>query len=446
MRPLLPFLLLPTLALPMLFHPAAAQPRPQVARPAAAAAQQPANMNRIVAVVNGDVVTQAEVQSRARLFALTSGIPISSDMITRLEPQIIRLLIDDHLRLQEIQRRKILVTDDEVAQAIGDIETRNGLPKGGLTAQLRASGVDTRVLFDQIRVQLGWSRLIRQSLGPQAQPTESEIRERMQAHEARTGQPEYLVSEIFIPVDDPARTDEVRRFVGDVVTRLRGGLPFAVAATQFSQSQTALQGGDIGWTRADELEPAVARIVSQMPPGAISNAVEVPGGFRIVTLRQKRETGRDLATLVSLRQAFLPFSTRLDPQNPTDQQRQQLTRAQAISGGCPAVEAANQAAGNVRPADPGQVREDELNPPQLRQLVASLAPGKVSQPVVTPDGILVIAVCARETKNLAQYNEDMAKQQLLRDRVELAAQQQQRSLRRRADIEMRDGTTVARGD
>ncbi|MFT8246714.1 peptidylprolyl isomerase [Roseomonas sp. BN140053] len=435
--PLLPAVLL--LATPLA---AEAQPGPAPRRPQPAAAAAPANpgasqTNRILAVVNGDVVTQSEVRSRARLFALTSGLPAEGELVTRLEPQILKLLIEDRLRLQEIQRRRIPVADEDVARALADIEQRNGLPQGGLRAQLRQAGIDLRVLYDQIRVQIGWSRLMRQSLGPQAEPDEAQVREQVEAHNARNGQPEFLVSEIFIPLDDPGAEGDTQRFVNDVVGRLRQGLPFPVAATQFSQSQTALQGGDMGWVRPEELEPEVAGIVTRMPPGAISNAVKVPGGFRIVALRQKRETGRDLATLVTLRQAFFPFSSPLDPANPTDQQRQQLEKAQALRGGCEAVEAANR--GGPRPADPGQVRLETLEPPPLRQLVSGLAPGRASQPIVTPDGIMVIAVCSRETRNLAEYTPEMAKAQLLRDRIELISRQQQRDLRRRAQIEMRNG-------
>ncbi|MFC7608325.1 peptidylprolyl isomerase [Teichococcus aestuarii] len=237
-------------------------------------------MNRIVAVVNGDVVTANEVAARTRLFALNAGMGPNPEVLTRLRPQVTRLLVDERLRMQEVQRRGIPVADADVAAAIEEIEQRNGLPSGGLLAQLRGAGVQPRALFDQIRNQIGWSRLVRQQLGNQAQVSPQEIEEFMAAHKARTGEPEFLVSEIFIPVDDPAAEPEVRRFVDDVVGQLRAGVPFAAAATQFSQSQTALQGGDMGWTRPDEFDPAVGRIVSQMPPGAIANPQRVPGASR----------------------------------------------------------------------------------------------------------------------------------------------------------------------
>lgn len=421
---------LPLAAPGLLAAPVLAQPRG-----VAAQAQPPSQqVNRIVAVVNGDIVTASEVTNRARLFALNSG--MGPDATERLRPQVTRLLVDERLRMQEVQRRRIPVSDSDIAAAVAEIEQRNGLPPGGLANQLRAAGVQPRALYDQIRNQIGWSRLVRQQLGAQAQVEQARVDEALASYQARVGEPEFLVSEIFIPVDEPGSEPEVRRFVEDVVGQLRRGVPFPAVATQFSQSQTALQGGDMGWTRPDELDPAVARIVTQMPPGAIANPVRVPGGFQIITLRQKRETGRDLATMVSLRQAFFPFQGRLDPQAPTPQQVQAVERARALEGkGCSAVEAAGQ--GSDRPADPGAVQLEAIQPAPLRSIVAGLPVGRASQPLITPDGVLVLAVCSKETRNLAELTPDQARLQILRDRIELTSRQLQRDLRRRAQIEMR---------
>jgi peptidyl-prolyl cis-trans isomerase SurA len=396
--------------------------------------------NRIVAVINGDVVTQSDVEMRRRLFALNAGLPVAPQVLDRLTPQVTRLLVDERLRMQEAQRRRVPVTDQDVATAISEIERRNGLPSGGLTAQLRRAGVEPRVLFDQIRVQIGWARLLRALLGPQASPSESEVAELIANQKARTGQPEYLVSEIFIPLDDPTEEAEVRRFVEEVIGQLRQGVPFPVAATQFSQSQTALQGGDLGWVGTESLDTEVANVVSRMPPGAVSNPIRVPGGFQIVALRQKREVGRDEATMLTIRQAFLPFQGNLDPSNPTPQQVQAVERARAIQArvrSCDQLEAENRSVGAARPADPGPVRLEQVQPPPLRQLLASLQPGRASQPVITEEGVAVLMVCSRETQNLAELTPDQARQQIVRDRAELLSRQLQRDLRRRAQIEMR---------
>lgn len=400
-----------------------------------------AQTNRIVAVVNGDIVTTADVDGRRRLFAINAGLPVSAQVLDRLTPQVTRLLVDEKLRFQEVQRRRVPVSDVDVASAIAELERRNSLPAGGLVAQLRRSGVEPRVLFDQIRVQIGWTRLIRALLGPQAQPSEAEINEFIAAQKAREGQPEFLISEIFIPVDDPAEEPGVRRFVDDVVGQLRAGVPFPLAATQFSQAQTALQGGDLGWQGQEAMDPAVAAIVTQMPPGAISSPIRVPGGFQIVALRQRRLVGRDDATILSMRQVFFPFDSALNPDAPTPQQVQQLERAQALAGSarsCEAMEAAARTSGSDRPADPGVVRQEQLTPPPLRQLISGLAVGRASQPIIAPDGIAVIMVCSREVRNEAEITPDMARGVIVRERAELLARQLQRDLRRRAQIEMRN--------
>jgi peptidyl-prolyl cis-trans isomerase SurA len=408
-----------------------------------AAPQAPAwaqETNRIVAVVNGDIVTRADVEGRRRLFALNAGLPVSLQVLDRLSPQVTRLLVDERLRMQEVQRRRIAVADEDIAGAVAELERRNSLPPGGLVAQLRRAGVEPRVLYDQIRVQIGWARLIRSLLGSQATPGETEVADYIASQRARTGQQEFLVSEIFIPVDDPGEEPEVRRFVDDIIAQLRSGLPFPVAATQFSQAQTALQGGDLGWVGTETLDQEVARIITQMPPGAVSSAIRVPGGFQIVSLRARREVGRDEATILSMRQAFFPFSSPLNPDAPTPQQIQQLERARGLAGSarsCEAIEAAARSAGSDRPADPGPVRQENLNPPQLRQLISSLQPGRASQPIVAPDGIAVVMICSRERRNEAEVTPEMARGAIVRDRAELLSRQTQRELRRRAQIEMR---------
>jgi len=432
--------LLAALLAPMLYlsaFPAAAQRAPAATPPAAA--QSAPGSNRILAVVNGDVVTQAEIVSRSRLFALNTGVAISPEVVERLKPQVLRLVIDEKLRNQEVQRRRIAVSDNDIAEALGDIEQRNGMAQGQLRAQLRAAGIQPRVLFDQMRAQIGWGRLLRQMLGPLGEISERDIQGAIANHRARQGQTEYLLGEIFIPVDDPSTEGEVSRFVDDVVGQLRRGSPFAAVATQFSQAQTALQGGDLGWVTAGQLDPEVASIAERMPPGAISNAIRVAGGFQIVTLRGKREGGRiQNATMLSIRQLFLPFTSRLDPQAPTEAHRAALERAQRLSQtlrSCEQMDA--QPRSSDRPTDPGPIRLETLSPPPLRQMLATLPIGRPSQPVISPDGILLLMVCSREQAQQEEFTADAARQQILRDRVEVLARQLQRELRRRAVIETR---------
>ena len=402
------------------------------------------SVNSIVAVVNGDVVTRSEIESRRRLLALSAG--VAGDAGAQGGDQILRLLIDERLRIQELSRRRIPVTDQDIASSVANIESRNGLPPGGVVQNLRRSGIEPRVLYDQIRAQIGWARLLRGMLGEQANISDAEVNEFLAAQRARLGEPEFLVSEIFIPVENPGQEAQVRRFVTDVIQRLRQGVPFPMVAAQFSQSQSAIQGGAMDWMTGDRFDPAVANILKQMPEGAISNPIRVPGGFEIVQLRDKRISGRDMATIMTMRQVFLPFEGQVNPQAPTAQQLAQLQRAQTLSDqarGCEAMDAA--ARGSPRPADPGPVRLDNITPPELRDLLGSLPIGRATQPIISVDGALIFMVCSRETRNMAEANPQQARDILLRDRIELLSRQLQRDLRRRAQIDIRTNNPTRPG-
>ena len=404
---------------------------------AAAASAQSAG---IVAVVNGDIITTFDVDSRRRLFAATAGLPLTPEVLERITPQVRRLLVDERLRLQEALRRRIPVTDAEVASAIARIERQNSLPQGALRANLARQGIDIRALHGQVRATIAWAKLVRAELGAQAEIDPDQVRERLREIEAATGQPEFLVSEIFIAVDDPSQEREAERTAADLIDQLRRGAPFAAVATQFSQSLTAEEGGDLGWVRLGQLEPEVEAVLRQMPVGAISLPIRTAGGYTVVTLRARREVGRDIATLLTLRQAFLPFETVLDPRAPTPQQIRTLETARRISDtarGCEAFDRAVQTSPNARLTAPaGDLRLDQ-QPAELQRILAGLQPGRPSEPLIAPDGIVLFMVCNRRQENLAIPTPEAVAETILRERIDLLSRQMMRDLRRRADIEFR---------
>lgn len=423
--------------------PPATAPAPTAApkgKPPAAKAAPAGQVEAIVAVVNGDAITRADVENREKLFALSAGLPLNKDVLDHLAPQVTQSLIDERLRLQEEQRRKIVVADQDIADAIASIEQRNNMPQGTLRERLAAQGVSPRTLIDQIRTQLGWNRVLREELGAKGQISDADIAARIAQIKGQAGQNEYHIGEIFISATDPAHQDQAQHFADTVITQLRQGAPFPVVAAQFSQSENALEGGEQGWVRPNQVDPAVAQVLEVMPVGAISNPIPVAGGFMIVQMRGKRQIGNDMQTIVTVRQAFFPFEKQLDPANPTPQQRAALEHARQVSASvktCDQMEQANKDAGAARPADPGELRLDQLGNPALRSLLAALPVGKASAPLVASDGIAVVIICARDDKNVGEPSKQDVQNELLSERVELASRQLLGDLRRRASIQLR---------
>lgn len=395
--------------------------------------------DRIVAVINSDVISTGDVENRARLFALSTGMRLSPDVISRLKPQIIRQLVDERLRMQEATRRKIVVPDQAIAAAIRDIEQRNNLPPGMLRTRLSVDGVGQRTLVSQLRAQLAWTQVLREQMGERAIVTEADVDSQQRLMDQQVGKTEFRVGEIFIPIDDPAQTSDAQRFAETVIAELRRGAPFQIVAAQFSQSQGALEGGDRGWVQLSQLDPAVGDLVTQMPQGAISNPVKVAGGYTIVTLFGRREVGREFGTALRLRQAFFPFSTPLNPSGPTDHHKQVLERARSATtvSSCEQMEAVAKTADPSRPVDPGEVRLESVSPPQFQAILAGLPVGRASQPLISQDGVAVMILCSKERKAMSAMSKADLQRFLINERIELLSRQMMRDLRRQASIQYR---------
>lgn len=403
--------------------------------------QAEAQTATIAAVVNGDVITNQDVANRARFFALATGQAPTPEVVDRLKSQILQQLINERLEIQEAERRQIVASDKEVAEAIGNIEKNNNMPSGGLREKLHGLGINIDTLIAQVRTQIAWNQVLRQVVGEMGRPTDADINRQLALLKQQKGQPQYNVGEIFIPINSPQASAGAEKFANTVITQLRQGAPFPIIAAQFSQGETALQGGALGWVGADQLDPAVAKLVSEMPVGAISNPVPVAGGLTIVQLRGRQIGGQTDtgAVMLDVRQVFLPFSTPLNQQNPTPQQRATIEKLHAIAQSaksCAAIEAANQAAGNVKPSNPGPVNLAQVTPPAFQQLLSRLPDNTPSPPLIADNGVSMVMICGRQTETTSLPSRDQVAEELFQSRVGLAAQQELDQLHRQGSIQI----------
>jgi len=409
---------------------------PAVAQTAApgATAQQSAS---IAAVVNSQVITSQDVYARARLLAISIGMNPTPDVISRLSPQVTKQLIDQALQQQEIARRNVVVSDDDVAGAIGHIEQSNNMPVGGLRQRLEGEGVPFSTLLAQIRTQLGWQQVLHQVLGPGLQPTPGDMNAEKTALKAELGSTQYHLAEIFIPVSDPDDDATARNFATTVIAQLRTGAPFAVIAAQFSQGQTALTGGDLGYVKLSQLDTQVAATVTEMPVGAISNPIRVPGGYQIVQLLDKHEVGNQMQTVLNIRQAYAPYPSPITNGQVGPAQltviNQLAAKAKQVHS-CDDMTALNATLGNAHPADPGPVNLATVTPAAFQTLLGNLAPGQVSQPLVSREGVSVVMVCSRQQQAASLPSDDDIANIIIERRVEMESQQLQDDLRHRSII------------
>lgn len=408
----------------------------QTAAPAIAPMASPDSAG-IAAVVDGQVITTQDVAARARLLAVTMGINPTPEVIGRLAPQVTTQLIDQTLQQQEINKLKVAVSDDDVAAAIGRIEQNNNMPQGALRTRLAAMGVPFSTLLAQIRVELGWQAVLHQVLGPGLAPTPGDMAAQKAALQAQIGSTKYHLAEIFVPVTDPSDDAPAQSFANTVIAQLRGGAPFPIVAAEFSQAQTALSGGDLGYVQLNEMDPAVAATVQTMPVGAISNPIRVPGGYEIVQLQDKHEIGNQPQTILSLRQVWASYPRPIDNGQVGPDQAAVVTKlaAQVKSiTSCDDIAALNTQYGNVHPADPGPVALATVTPANFQKLLATLPLNTPSPPLIQQSGVSVVMVCSRDQKSAILPSDQDIETMIVNHRVELESQQLLDILRHRAVI------------
>ncbi|MDE1895874.1 MAG: peptidylprolyl isomerase [Rhodospirillales bacterium] len=408
----------------------------QNAAPAPAPMQAPDSAG-MTAVVNGQVITTQDVSARARLLALSLGMQPTPDVIQRLFPQVTKQLIDETLQQQEIDKLGINVSTQDVADAISHIEQGNGLPAGGLQAKLEAAGVPYATLLAQLRTSIGWQQVLHKVLGPGLTPTPGDLAAQKTALQASLGATRYHLAEIFIPVTDPSDETPAQNFANTVIAQLRQGAPFPIVAAQFSQAQTALSGGDLGFVQLNQLDPAVAATVQQMPVGAISNPIRVPGGYDVVQLLEKHDIGNQMQTILDIRQAYGQY-----PQPVTGGQLGQvqinfitqfMAKAQKANS-CDAVQALNASYGNIQPASPGPVNLATVTPPAFQQVLAQLPLNTLSRPLVQATGVSVVMICSRSQEKAQLPPDDQIANMIVDRRVELESEQMMDQLRHRSVI------------
>ncbi|QCE34238.1 peptidylprolyl isomerase [Acetobacteraceae bacterium] len=394
---------------------------------------------QILAVVNGQLLTRADVEDRARLFVVSTGLPIAPSVMKRMRSQILQQLIQEKLKTQEVLRRHIDIPPEQIAASIANIEERNDMPHNALRDKLAKDDISLTTLIDQIRAQSGWMVVLRQTLGARSRVLPDQIKQRQKALEEEEGEPQYLMNEIFIPVADSEHPQKEIAFANMIISQLRGGAPFPIVAAQFSQDQSALNGGSLGWMQEDHLDPAVVEIIKKMPDEAISNPILVPGGLIISTVHARRKLGKEMGTLITLRQAFFPFSSPLNPEAPTEEQKallQQANEASATVHSCKDMEELNDKLGARKAGNPGTQVMERL-PPQMHSILEKLPNKTSTKPLVAGDGISLLMICTRQSRNLAQLTPGQIADQLMNERIEQAARQLQRALQRKAVIEIR---------
>ncbi|MCW5700120.1 MAG: peptidylprolyl isomerase [Rhodospirillales bacterium] len=392
---------------------------------------------RIAAVVNDDVITLQDLESRVSLLLATSNLERTAENRRRFRGHALRSLVDEQLKMQEAERLGVRIERAEVDRALSQIASQFRLPPSQFAQFLEQNSVSMNTLRDQVEAELLWVKAVSGQMRGKITITDDEVASRLDQMSREAGTPEYRVAEIFLPVQDSEKEPEVRNLADGLVQQILSGASFPALARNFSQGASAANGGDLGYVRLEQLPTEVQDVVTGLSPGQMSPPVRSTDGYHIIALINMRvaqgpQVGAIQMTLSQLIVALPPNPT---PQDVDDS----LARARNMAANAATCGDLDALAGEddvVTAGSVGSVTLAQMEEP-LRGAVRSLTVGQKSAPIRTAEGVTVLMVCDRRDDSVDADLHESIRKTLLNERLTAAARRILRDLQREAFIDVR---------
>jgi peptidyl-prolyl cis-trans isomerase SurA len=394
------------------------------------------NLRTATALVNGYVITGTDIDQRVALVTSASNADVSEEELQRLRLQVLRNLIDETLKIQAAGALEMTVERAQVDQTYAQLAAQNfGQNPEKMDEYLVSIGSSPQALKRQIEGELAWENLLRRNVNPFVNVAAEEVNEVLKRLEESRGTEEHRLGEIFLSATLENR-EAVLANVQRIMQQLQQGGSFVAYARQFSEASTAAVGGDLGWIRVGQLPPALAAAARQMQVGQLVGPIEIPGGFSILYLIDKRQvlTADPRDAVLSLKQISIAFEEGIS-QDRAEAKIEEFTTFVSGLRGCADADSARTAIGaNVVTND--QITARQL-PEQLQELLLGLQVGQTTPAFGSPqEGVRVLMLCGRDDpQETGKPSFASIERQIEEERINKRAQRYLRDLRNDAYIE-----------
>ena len=248
------------------------------------------NKLKIYALVNGEVITSSDMQSRINAFILTTGIPYNAKTKSMITSRVLQGAIDEKLKIQEAKKNNIRVTQHEIKKAVQDFEKANGMKPGQLRQVLAEGNVRMNVWTSQLESDIAWKNLISNKVMGRVSVSEADISRAYDDIKKDMSTAKKLVSEIVIPKKDAKDLNQLAEV-------LRNDPRFELYAMQFSQSPSAANGGRLGWVTKGQLPDVLEKALANMKEGGVSSPIAYGNDYYILKLEKIFNPERDAKSL-----------------------------------------------------------------------------------------------------------------------------------------------------
>jgi peptidyl-prolyl cis-trans isomerase SurA len=392
-----------------------------VAAGMAVAANEPIALDRIVAVVNDEVITRMELDRESRMATeqlRRQGTPLPARDI--LEKQLLERMITKRALLQFAKQNGMRVSDTELDSAVDHIAQENKMTPVALRETIERDGVGFDRFREDVRAEMLVARLREREVDSRIMVGDSEIQSFLRSQENQGEKiDEYNLTHILVTVPEQATPDEVkqRRARADTaLAQLKQGLDFRQVAASFSDAPDALQGGAMGWRPAARLPTIFLDALKNMKVGQVSDLLRSPNGFHILKLIDKR--GNNTPVIVTQTHAR-HILIRLNEVVSENDARNRLTSLKdRIANGADFAELARLQSDDTsaaRGGDLGWVTPGDVVP-EFERAMDALKTGQVSDPFKTPFGWHIVQVLERREQDMSKDRERLAARQAIRQR------------------------------
>jgi peptidyl-prolyl cis-trans isomerase SurA len=413
--------------------------------PLAAAAQNVVPVDRIVAVVNKDVITATELAD-----AVEAAVRQLRRQKTPLperglfERQMLERLILDKAQLQLARDKGVRVDELQLDRAVQRVAQNNNMSLAEFRAALERDGVPFQAWREELRDQIILTRVREREVDDRIQVSDTEIDLFLaELHSRPDTRVEYQLSHLLVRVPEqasPERIEAARARAQKALEAARAGGDFASLAASYSDSPDALQGGALGWRSHDRLPELFARALAGMKPGEVSPVLRSPAGFHLLKLNERRGAALDGAPVAQTRLRHILIRASESISETEALRRLNDLRERIVRGGADFGEMARVHSGDATAARGGEL--DWVYPgdtvPEFERAYQELKIGEVSQPVRTPFGYHLIQVLERRSADMSEERRRLQARQVLRERkADEAYQEWLRQLRDQIYVELR---------
>lgn len=358
-----------------------------------------ATLIEVVATVDGVPITSHELNERRNMLIKTTGLTMTSENTAQINRDVLQMLIDDQIKISagsKVLGSQMQIVEDNADNLINQTFSQNGENPNDV---LRELNIPREIIRHKFKADILWASIINNRFEGQFANARAEAEIELSQLEQNLNEPHINLDEIVL-LPEPGRNYAATiNLANQMVNAIRQGADFNRIAQQYSASGSAQSGGNIGWILVDNLDPELAQTIMPLQPGDITDPIDLDGAILIYRLSGKRENGMadPMETQIALTRLLYPLAAnddaaRLEAAAKIKRNTKDITT-------CDELENLHLSYGSGLAFNLGILPLYSLAP-ELRDMVAPLDKGEMSEVIAYKEGMAAFMVCDKQAPQI----------------------------------------------